>query len=285
MAIYKHERLGWHEIDALQRYKTVVILSLCPIEVHGPHLPCGMDFYATNDFTELAVQTLETQRPDFNWVLYPSIPLGCTDLAAELPGTVSISERTLKWLLVDIFESIMAHGFRYIAISNHHFEPKHLNAIRMAIKMATTNKTVRIIEPLGELFSQSTDLKSIYGFDPPVDMEDEIHAGFQDTSYMIYKHPEMVNPLYVNLKPFIVGTTTSNNNLKLTNVGATHGLIGNPSMGTLAFGKCHFESCGRKLVEGIVDMIDRERHAPQKDETNFISKVLSPLISMLSENQ
>jgi creatinine amidohydrolase len=282
MAIYKHERLSWHEIDALQRYKTVFILSLCPIEVHGPHLPCGMDYYATNDFTELAVQTLEEQRPNFNWMLYPPIPLGCTDLAAELPGTVSVSERTLTWLLVDVFESIIAHGFRYIAISNHHFESKHLNAIRLAIEMTTTNNAVRIVEPLGELFSHSADFKSIYGFEPPVDMEDEIHAGFQDTSYMIYKHPEMVNPLFVNLKPFIVGPTPSNTNLKLTKVGATHGLIGNPSMGTHAFGKCHFESCGKKLVEGILAMINKSTVEAPKHEPGLLSKLLNPLTELLS---
>jgi len=274
MAILRNENLSWRDIDSLNRDKSVFMLSLSPIEEHGPHLPCGTDFFAATDFTELAAQMLEQQHPDFNWIIYPPIPLGCTDMAADFPGTVSLRGKTLLRLLTDILSSIACHGFKYIAISNHHLDLGHFKAILLAIKKVEKKYPVKIIEPAGMTIHSGNNKIDLYNGTSPVDMKNEIHAGFQETSYMLYKYPSLVNPLYKKLSPFFVNIEQAFRKGKntLKKMDANQGYIGNPALATESFGKIHHETGGKLLVNCIIDMLDNKPKPQLSKEMKFVLK-------------
>jgi creatinine amidohydrolase len=274
MAILRNENLSWKEVDALDRNKTVYILSLSPIEEHGPHLPCGTDFFAATDFTELAAQMLEQQHPDFNWVIYPPIPLGCTDMAADFPGTVSLRGKTLLRMLTDILSSIARHGFKYIAISNHHLDLGHFKAILLAIKKVEKKYPVKIIEPAGMTIHSDTEKKDFYNGLSPVDMKNEIHAGFQETSFILYKYPQLVKPLFKTLLPVFVNIEQAFRKGKntLKKMEANDGYIGSPAQATESFGKIHYETGGKLMADSIIAMLENKPFPTLSKEMKFVLK-------------
>ncbi len=44
-AVLRFEELTWKQVDSLDREKSLFVISVSPIEQHGPHLPLGMDFF------------------------------------------------------------------------------------------------------------------------------------------------------------------------------------------------------------------------------------------------
>ena len=43
--------MTWFEVDALDRDRCLVFLTVSPLEQHGPHLPLGVDFYGAEWMT------------------------------------------------------------------------------------------------------------------------------------------------------------------------------------------------------------------------------------------
>lgn len=53
MSVHRLEEMSTRALDALDRQRTVIILTVSPLEEHGPHLPLGVDafsipFFRTN---------------------------------------------------------------------------------------------------------------------------------------------------------------------------------------------------------------------------------------------
>ena len=74
--IIKFEELSWKQIDKLDRNKTVFFLPISPLEEHGPHLPVGTDLLTIKDATNSAIKILNQKKPDLNYVILPSVPIG-----------------------------------------------------------------------------------------------------------------------------------------------------------------------------------------------------------------
>src|SRR2546426_618994 len=62
--------------DALDRARTVIILTVSPLEEHGPHLPLGVDAIAARHFAESIAARLVAARPGWTVVLAPTLHLG-----------------------------------------------------------------------------------------------------------------------------------------------------------------------------------------------------------------
>jgi creatinine amidohydrolase len=52
LSIHRLEELSTPQLDALDRARTVVILTVSPLETHGPHLPLGVDAFTARHFAE-----------------------------------------------------------------------------------------------------------------------------------------------------------------------------------------------------------------------------------------
>ena len=46
MSVHRLEEVSTPALDALDRARTVVLLTVSPLETHGPHLPVGVDAFA-----------------------------------------------------------------------------------------------------------------------------------------------------------------------------------------------------------------------------------------------
>ncbi|APR01939.1 creatinine amidohydrolase family protein [Clostridium botulinum] len=81
MSILNMEKITWKEILNLDKDKSVILVALSPIEEHGPHLPLGTDYIAAKDLLKATIDSLEKQNNLYNYIIYPSLPIGYNELS------------------------------------------------------------------------------------------------------------------------------------------------------------------------------------------------------------
>jgi len=111
--------------------KPVLLLPVGAVEPHGPHAPLGTDEIISAGMCARAAERL-ADDPDVRVLVLPTLNYGVTRLAAAFPGAVSVSEATLRGLVVDVCGSLSAQGFSRIVVVNNHFEPAHVETLRKA---------------------------------------------------------------------------------------------------------------------------------------------------------
>jgi creatinine amidohydrolase len=110
--------LGLDEIAALpDKAWAPVILATGAIEQHGPHLPVAVDAFMGEALMALALERL---APEASCYVAPPIMIGKSNEHTGFPGTLSISRRTLRALLLTVASQVHAWGFRSLYILNTH---------------------------------------------------------------------------------------------------------------------------------------------------------------------
>jgi len=74
--VLSYVRMALPEIEALDRKKTIFLMALSPIEVHGPHLPLGTDIFIAEELLQRYTAALQRRISG----LYPG------HAALSLPG-------------------------------------------------------------------------------------------------------------------------------------------------------------------------------------------------------
>lgn len=106
------------ELEALPRKRdTLVIIPTGAIEQHGHHLPVGVDALLAQGWLRAALPKLPS---DARVLIAPPITYGKSNEHTGFPGTVSISARTLRRLLLAAAEQLKKLGFARLAVFNTH---------------------------------------------------------------------------------------------------------------------------------------------------------------------
>src|SRR5262244_2455263 len=136
-------------LDALDRAKTVVLLTISPLETHGPHLPVGVDAFAARHFAETLAERLVRERPGWSAVLAPTLHLG--SFTFDTVGTVRVRQRVVRDVVVDYGDSLARAGFRFILVANGHGGPGHLVALEEASAIVSRRRGVTMASLSGHL--------------------------------------------------------------------------------------------------------------------------------------
>lgn len=189
--------MSWVELDELDKEKSIVILPISPIEEHGPHLPIGTDILGASDIANASARYFCRDYNELHAVLAPVLPLGCAPITADFPGTISLTGSTFNLLLVEVFESLVQNGFKYIIVANHHLDAIHLKAILDAIETVEERHDVRIIETAGRLLYSGIPLQEVEeGQKLGLNMKTEVHGDVRETSYILHRHPGLLKKNY-----------------------------------------------------------------------------------------
>lgn len=105
------------DIAACDRERTVVVLPLGAVEQHGLHMPLGTDTMLAAAVAEGAARRLAGTVPV---LLLPPPWYGYSPHHMSFPGTVTLSSATFMAMVKDIAGSVLAHGFRRLALVNGH---------------------------------------------------------------------------------------------------------------------------------------------------------------------
>ena len=241
MCIKNMEEMTWKEFDKLDKETTVVMVALSPIEEHGPHLPLGTDFIVANDCLLEVVNYLEKKESNFNYIVHPPFPIGYNENVMNFPGTIFYRSKTVENLLIDFGESIARSGINKIIIINHHLDLGHIKAIENAREYLLEKLNVQLLEVASRIIYSEENSKD--NIKNEANSQQEIHADIRETSFMLYKHPELVGncynelePVYLDMKKFIMFGGKC-----FRESGIIQGYIGSPGNSTAKFGEKQFE--------------------------------------------
>jgi len=203
--IYKAEEMLYPQMRDLNRDKTVLVLPVSAQEVHGHHLPMGMDsFFAgmnASDFTEEFAKA----HPDWSVVLYQPLTLGTDEL--PLPGSISTTPRVLRDAVFGFGNSLAMHGFKYIVVTNGHGGARQPPALEEACERVSRKHGVAMISPsMKVLYPYPTgealpEIEAELGR-PLTEVEKTAlstggeHAAVMETSLMLAFRPELVADSY-----------------------------------------------------------------------------------------
>lgn len=206
--IFKAEELSYKRIRELDKRRTLCFLPVSALEVHGPHLPLGMDFYMARWMAEESGRRFAAAHPDWHVVQYPALPLGTDEL--PLPGSMDTNQKTVHRAVVNHGESLARAGFKYIVVTNGHGGPRHAAALEAACREVSRRHDVAMFSPsiavmhavitgvhfdfverhIGRPLSETEKAGLLCGE----------HAGAWETSFMLAQNPELVEPEYRHLE-------------------------------------------------------------------------------------
>lgn len=233
-----------------------VIVPIGSTEQHGPHLPLGVD--------AMQAETVSSGIAErANILMAPTIPYGDADHHLEFSGTISLSTDTTTSVLVDVYESLLGHGFENILTVNGH-RIANLTAIDTATKQvgaAHPNAFFGTIDLLRFGVEIHTALREGHP-------EDGMHGGEFETSFMQFHYPGLVREDEFEKESSDTFSRFQSNNLigngdRVLSPSTGHdpeeghlGHVGDPTKASPEKGEQLYE----KLVEDAVEFID-ELHA------------------------
>ncbi len=274
MSVHRLEELSTRALDALDRARTVVVLTVSPLEEHGPHLPLGVDAFTAEYFAREIAQRLIAERPGWAAVLAPTLHLG--SFTFDAPGTVRVRQRVVRDALVDYGRAFARAGFRFVLVANGHAGPTHLAALEEASTMVSRRHGIRMASLSGWLaweFRAGRFLDRVahrlgrpLGADERRAFTEDAHAGWWETSMMLMLRPDLVDGSFRDLPPATYSLPERLvPNYPLREGGA--GYVGHPALADPAFAKATTEvlleevmALVRALLEG--DLPPGARRSP-----------------------
>lgn len=256
--IQKLTEMSWVELAVVNKDKAFVLLPLSPVEEHGPHLPLGTDIFGAHEIAQLAAKYVRAKDSTLQAIMAPDLPLGCSSITADFPGTISLRGTTLYNLLVDFCSGLAESGFQYIIIVNHHLDPVHLKAILEAIETVCGRFRIKIIETAGRIVYSGMALQEVaHGEELGLSMKMEIHADICETSFIQYSYPQLIkqNPAELPAVRINVGEGIKKGLSTFKAMGAGQGYIGTPSLASAALGKIHLEEQAQIIADMTINLI------------------------------
>lgn len=108
-----YANLTSEEIKNLDKDHLVFIFPLGAIEQHGAHLPVDTD----SRIVESIAKKTESKAPD-KIVVLPTFSFGVA--GGGYSGSITVSDREFKQIVLDVCKSILAQGFKKIFLLNGH---------------------------------------------------------------------------------------------------------------------------------------------------------------------
>jgi creatinine amidohydrolase len=245
--IYKLEELRAPQIEALDRERTLFILPVGMLEVHGPHLPIGTDILGVIYEANAASKRLSAALTNWNIVMMPPISYGqggANELGGRPihPGTYGIRQSTLRSLVADLGGQVAQNGFKWIFVLNGHGAPTHNLAINDACDFVSETFHVTMLHVTGLLRADpsiqaagqkvnskyfSASQLSALGLD--------VHGGVGETSGTLAIRPDLVSPQYRKL-PSRVGRSLEEL-LEIAAAPGWEGYLSDPAKASAAHGR------------------------------------------------
>jgi creatinine amidohydrolase len=272
--VHRLEDLSTAALDALDRARSVVMLTVSPPEEHGPHLPVGVDLFAARHFAEAVAGRLVAARPGWNVLLAPTLPLG--SFAFDAAGTLRVRQRVVRDALVDWGASLARAGFRYILVANGHGGPTHLTALEEAAAIVSRRHGVMMASFTGHLAWQFLRGRYVERIEEVLGrpftsaereaLREDAHAGWWETSLMLLLRPDLVGEGYRNLEPAryaLLERVVPNYPLRDGGLG----YVGHPARADAAFARAASEVLLAEAVRIAEDLLDgrvpaSERRSP-----------------------
>ena len=277
--IYRVAQMNTEQIRALDKQKTVVILTGGILEQHGPHLPSFADGYS-NEWLAQKLAEAVVGRAGMSVLLFPTIPLGhegANEIGGKhvFPGTYSVRRTTFRAIFMDLATELGEQGFRRIFIMHGHGAPFHNLMLDQAGEYFRDTYGGRMVHLRGLVPTAEQFAKLKLAPPPHLDLSEserkeignmDEHAGFDETSRLMFLRPDLVSPVYSRLEP-----QTTNNPaefFKLARVENWLGYLSSPRLANAYYGarlqqyrSARDNALALAILDGVLDERDIPRYA------------------------
>ena len=186
--VLQYVDLNLSDIEALDGENTIFLLSVSPIEAHGPHLPVGTDVFIAQELQRRYVQRIIAKYPGFNLVCLPD--LYCGSDALPVSGSLSVRATALEAIILDYAKGLAKQGFKYLLLADNHGGPRHQMALHRASKRAWRRWRFAVISPFNLVFrymvQHDSGFMAATGLGPGECGDNaDAHAGTNETSLLL----------------------------------------------------------------------------------------------------
>jgi len=163
--------------DGLKETQTVIV-PMGVIEQHGYHLPLNTDVYNCYEIAK---------RVSKETGCFIAPPINYSFSGGELPGTFNINPSTLSLYLGDILKSLVVMGMKNIIVLLGHGGSENEIATGNAIDMF-----MRLNPDIKDVVFAFMPFTKLSKYVKDAFADKDFHAGYFETSLMMYWHPELV---------------------------------------------------------------------------------------------
>lgn len=275
--IYYAKELNTEQYRKLDRNKTVVFLSTGILEEHGPYMPAYTDGYITERVIKDVAEGVV--RKGWNALVFPIIPLG-TDAVNEVPakypfpGSFVVRAYTLRAIFMDLASNIGDAGFRWIFIGNDHGAPTHNRMLEQVCAYFNEMYPHGRMTVLGSFGGPAVSTPEISKLDQEAKalISDEArkeeggggHADIEETSIMLFLHPHLIDPGYVNAPP---------NTWNMMNTDEWLGYLGSPRHSTPQYGALRMKVRSERAIQQVLSVLDGTAPKPHPISPTDLDKI------------
>jgi creatinine amidohydrolase/Fe(II)-dependent formamide hydrolase-like protein len=291
-------KLNTDEIRALDRPRTVVILVGGILEQHGPHLPSFTDGYANEWMARSLAEEIVHKRPGTIVLMFPMIPLGhegANEIGGKhvYPGTYSVRRSTLRAIFMDLGTELGEQGFKNVFIVHAHGSPFHALMLDQAgeyFRDAYSGQMVYLHglmptdEQKNKLGLGSLDLGITSTQKQEIGQMDE-HAGFEETSRMLFLRPDLVSPIFKTLAPLI--TNNPQQFFAAARAANWPGYLSSPRLATAYYGaalQADRAGYNNRLALALLDRTLNERDIPRYSRFMISNEAILKELTLSEKN-
>ena len=259
------------ELERARDEDFLVLIPIGAMEQHGPHLPVDTDTAIAWAVARAVAERLEKT------IVAPPVWWGYSPSQMSFASTISLRPETMTRLLEDICGSIVAHGFRRLALISSHATNRPVGNVFVR-EFAAQHGVTMLFMHYGD-FAQGT-----FAAGRQTELGGAMHAGEFETALQLHLHPDLVRMdraegEYVDAKSHFGISTATGDFTKGGNVSLGYdvrklfpsGVMGDPRPATAELGAQLFEAA----VDGVAAVLDEYRRFDYGD-TARPSVVLSP---------
>jgi mycofactocin precursor peptide peptidase len=228
------------------RSGALVLVPLGSVEQHGPHLPLSTDSVIAQAVAGRVADAL----PAGTTSVAPVIAYGASGEHAGFPGTISIGHEALRVMITEIVRSLALWCGRVVIVNGHGGNAAALNAA------------------VSRLRAEGHDV-AWADCDVP---DGDAHAGFTETSAMLYLAPDQV-------RPFDAVTGVTQPLAELMPGLVAHGVRAISPSGVLGDPMGASAEAGRDIVSAMAAVVARRIGAGRADHRG---RLLDPADSALT---
>lgn len=168
----------YEEVDKIINEDTIIVLPIGgALKEHGPHLPCGCDYYIVQELAKIVVEKAEI-------VLLPTLKQGYYPAFIDWPGSVSLNPQLFMDVVADIIRPFAKRGVKKFLLLD----------IGVSTQPPLRLLSSELHNELG-IYLAVTDFEEIWGSIKAEICEQEKggHGDEVETSLLLSICPELVN--------------------------------------------------------------------------------------------
>jgi len=174
--------LTWNEAAARIGEDAILLQPMGSIEQHGPHLPLATDQLIATGVADAVMEEFGDARDV--WLLPPLVYTKSNE-HAWAPGTVWLSDATMRSVIDDIARSVTTLRARKLVFLNGHGGNSSL--------LAVACREAHLDHGLLTFLTHPYVAADQGGGSPPEELGMGIHGGLDETSMLLHLHPDLVD--------------------------------------------------------------------------------------------